>query len=54
LVIVPLRIKERFLSESSFILTQEVGKETSWGIDEIMKRQERLAKLAVTTWPIKI
>ncbi|MCH7519556.1 MAG: DUF1524 domain-containing protein [Candidatus Dadabacteria bacterium] len=44
--------KRKVLSKSSFILTQEVGKETSWDVDEIKKRQERLAKLAVTTWPL--
>lgn len=38
---------------SGYMLTREVAKETEWGEDQINARQERLAKLAVQTWPIR-
>jgi hypothetical protein len=40
------------LKASGFSLTREVASNTSWGVDEINKRQARLAVLAVKTWPL--
>jgi len=42
------------LKNSAFILTADVGKQASWGVKEINDRQEKLAKLAVETWPIDV
>ena len=46
--------KKPILLGSSYLLTQNAGKYTSWDIDEIKKRQRELAKIAVKTWPSKI
>jgi hypothetical protein len=45
--------KKATLLNSTFLLTQEAGKEKTWGLEEINKRQERLADLAVQVWPIR-
>jgi len=42
------------LKESGLILTKEIANESSWGPEEITKRQERLATLAVKTWPLTV
>jgi hypothetical protein len=44
--------KKQALAESPFSLTKEAAKFNSWGVDEITKRQERLAELAIKTWPL--
>jgi hypothetical protein len=44
--------KTPVLKQSGLMLTQEVANESSWGPDEITKRQENLAALAVKTWPL--
>lgn len=49
----PFSEKKPVLASSAFLLTQEVGKETAWGTNEIVERQKRLAALAVETWPLK-
>ena len=46
--------KKPVLLESGYLLTQNAGKYTSWGIKEINKRQKELAKLALKTWPAKL
>lgn len=46
--------KKPILLSSSFILTQNAGSHTSWGIKEITERQKKLAKIAVQTWPLHI
>ncbi len=46
--------KKVFLGQSTFILTAEVATSDTWGMSEIVTRQQRLAKLAVDTWPLTI
>lgn len=46
--------KKKTFSSSPFVLTRSVCKFRKWGADEIGVRQSELARLAVTTWPIKI
>ncbi len=46
--------KKKLLKESTFMLTADVAKCTTWGIKEINERQKELAKLAVQTWPLKV
>jgi len=43
--------KKTVLEQSAFLLTAEVAREADWGPAEITRRQSRLAKLAVETWP---
>lgn len=47
-------VKKPILLDSPFILTSEVALFTQWGVAEIEHRQQKLAKLAVKTWPKKI
>jgi hypothetical protein len=42
--------KKKVLNKSSFKLTKLVSKNTKWGEQEIVDRQEKLATLAVKTW----
>lgn len=44
--------KKDALLDSQYSLTQEVGEFPDWGLAEIEKRQERLADLAIKTWPL--
>lgn len=46
-------MKKPFLKKSAFSLTREAAEYEKWGIDEIDKRQTRLAQLAVATWPLR-
>ena len=39
--------------KSAFVLTQEVAKVETWGVQQIEERQKELAALAVRTWPIQ-
>jgi hypothetical protein len=48
----PFPEKKKLLRESAFILTSDVAKESKWEGKQIKERQAKLAKLAVTTWPI--
>ena len=50
----PARSAQLVLRDSSFVLTSEVAKETSWGSKEIAALQDRLAKLATKTWPLTL
>jgi Protein of unknown function DUF262/Protein of unknown function (DUF1524) len=45
-------VKKPFLQAAPFKLTQEIAAYSKWGPEEIGKRQEALAKLAVETWPL--
>lgn len=45
--------KKPTILKSTYLLTNEVGKEKSWGTSEINERQKRLAALAVNTWPLR-
>ena len=46
---------KRLLYKSSNIrITREIAKYHEWGIDEIEKRQKKLAELAVKAWPNKV
>lgn len=47
-------IKGPILKQSSLVLTAEIGNSANWTVGDIMKRQERLAELAVITWPITL
>jgi hypothetical protein len=46
--------KKKSLKESGFKLTKHVAEEKEWGPDQIVKRQQFLAKLAVKTWPLTV
>ena len=46
-------VKKPLLAKSTFSLTKSCANYTSWGPDQINKRQSELAKLAVIAWPIK-
>jgi len=46
--------KKPALQSSPFSLTQEAALYPAWSLNEIAKRQERLAELAVLAWSIKI
>ena len=50
----PFKAKRAILGASKLSLTAQVGTYTAWGLTEIAKRQEQLAKLAVITWPLSI
>lgn len=47
------QVKKDVLASSSLRLTRTVARADDWGMDEIVNRQRRLAKLAVDTWPRK-
>jgi hypothetical protein len=49
----PFSEKQAILAKSKFVLTEAVGKSAQWGETEIAARQQRLADLAVKTWPLK-
>jgi hypothetical protein len=51
---VEFAIKKPALKAAGFELTQKIADKNSWTMDEINKRQEELAKLALKTWPLKI
>ena len=38
-------------SKSGYILTKQIVENEDWGFDQITERQEKLAKIAVKTWP---
>ena len=44
--------KPALASRDNYSLTKETAKHTKWGPGEIIARQERLAELAVKTWPL--
>jgi hypothetical protein len=44
----PFSDKRAIFSKSGYDLTKETGKSQAWGLAEIIARQARLAKLAVT------
>lgn len=46
-------MKQKALVLAPFSLTKEAASENEWNANAIMKRQERLAALAVRTWPLK-
>jgi hypothetical protein len=47
----PWTAKQPVLKASSLKLTKEAGKKSNWTAKEIVARQEKLADLAVKTWP---
>lgn len=47
-------VKKSAFSNSGLELTKMVATESAWGVDQIAKRQEFLASLAVKTWPLKV
>jgi hypothetical protein len=48
------RDKKQYFKKSAFILTSEVARRSTWGVDEINDRQKKLAAIAVKTWPVSI
>jgi hypothetical protein len=46
-------VKKPALAQSPFSLTKEAAVHQQWGPQEIAKRQEHLAELAILAWPIK-
>lgn len=44
--------KKEHYKASAFFLTKMVAKERKWGLEQIVDRQEKLAGLAVKTWPL--
>ena len=44
-------VKKPALAAADFSLTKEAAKHASWGMAEIIARQQRLAELALKTWP---
>jgi hypothetical protein len=44
--------KKKTLKESPFTTTQDVGKCDKWDVDQIRKRQLKLAELAPKVWPL--
>jgi hypothetical protein len=44
--------KKAAYAQSGYQLTSMVASEMDWGVDQITKRQEVLARLAVQTWPL--
>ena len=44
--------KKRVFKVSSFQTTKRIASFIKWGPDEITKRQDELAELAVKTWPL--
>jgi hypothetical protein len=45
--------KKKTFAQSDFHVTKEVAKYATWGLTEINKRQAKLAKLALKSWPLK-
>ena len=45
--------KKQAFANSMLSLTKMVAENNSWGADEVNKRQQVLAKLAVETWPLR-
>ena len=50
----PFSIKKPVLRASTYQLTKEIGERKQWGVPQITARQQRLAKLALETWPIDL
>jgi hypothetical protein len=46
--------KRPTLAASEFYLTASAGAYAEWGIAEITERQQKLAKIAVQTWPLDV
>lgn len=46
--------KKLVFAKSAYLLTHEVSVEATWGIEQINQRQQRLAELAVKTWPLRL
>lgn len=45
-------VKRPVLARSHLLLTKGAGQETDWTPETITRRQERLAELAIKTWPV--
>lgn len=54
------RIANRYITvkapqyDSTYAFTKELKAYTQWGLTEIDERQQRMAQLAVKTWPLKV
>jgi len=49
-----IKIKGKVMASSKFSLTAEFKGMKLWSTKEITERQERLAKIAVKTWPLRV
>lgn len=47
-------LKRPILARQPNVLTKEIAKSTIWGKDRIEQRQERLAKIALKAWPVRL
>ena len=45
-------IKLKEFANSGFVLTREVSTKSTWGPNDVVERQKRLAALAITTWSL--
>lgn len=48
----PFKHKKVVYLKSKFTLTEMIGQQNKWDIDAINERQQKLAKLALTAWPL--
>ena len=46
--------KKQTLLDADYELTRWAGQHNSWGVPQIEDRQQKLAELAVLTWPLKL
>jgi len=46
--------KKAVLQQSAFVLTSQIATYGDWGLNEINDRQNKLADLAVKTWPLSL
>src|SRR5262249_33220620 len=46
--------KKAYKASSHLLLTKQVLKCSTWGEQEIKNRQEKLAELAIKTWPLAV
>jgi hypothetical protein len=46
--------KKPILQQSTFVLTSQIADYGDWGLNEINDRQNKLADLAVKTWPLTV
>ena len=50
----PFSSKKPILTNSGYELTKWIANKQDWGVEEIDERQQILAKLAVSVWPLTI
>lgn len=48
------KVKLLACKDSEFRLTTSIAQSSKWDIEEIRRRQEKLAELAIKAWPVEI